>query len=640
MNLFNVSLKNVKNSISNYIMYFASIVFSVFIYFSFKSIQYNDALSKISEKFQTGLGAASVVIVIFSFIFIYYSNMFFVNRRKKEIGTYNLLGMRKNQIGKIFLYESFIIGIVAIFLGVFLGFIFSKLMTMILIKLMGESIVVKMSLSLKAIVQTVGAFLIIFTIIGIKNILMIRRKKLIDFFKKETEVINTKKKLLVVKGLLGIALIIISYITATSNMLLDDLKEVAVIILVTIVPGTFLFFSSAVSIIINLIKKNKNFYYKGKNLIAFSEISYRISSNAKILSTIAILVATSITVLGLSVSIYYDINRNINDNFKFSYTINAQNEKVNSKIDKILDKNKKNHKIEFDKTIELIEKQVKYDLISKKDKIKEESKSNIQLIKESDFQSIMKHQNKEYSSLKNKNDAYYITDRYISLNYEPLENLDMNLSDENKTFIINKEYDDLLLNMQSTHELVVVNDNTFNEVKTKENIYKLRVIDISNERTAINMSRDIENIVNKNMQFTYPFNFTSSITMYKTLLEGYGLMLFIGIFLSIIFLLCTGSIILFKQLSSIYDDKDRYIMLKKLGAKNKDIQKMLSKQLKVIFLLPLIIGTMHALFAMTIVQKLIAGSITVPITITLGAYYLGYIVYYFITLKYAKNMIM
>lgn len=638
MNLFNLSLKNVKNSMSNYVMYFVSIVFSVFIFFSFKSIQYNDSLNKISKNLKGGINAASVVIIVFAFMFIYYSNMFFINRRKKEIGTYNLLGMRKRQIGKIFLYESFIIGIAAIFLGVLLGFIFAKLMTMILIKLMGEIVIVKMSLSFKAIEETVGTFLIMFIIIGIKNNIMIRRKKLINFFKRETEVLNPKKHLLIVKGILGIALIITSYVIATGDMLLNDIK-MAPLILIVIIPGTFLFFSSAVSIILILIKKNKTFYYRGRNLIAFSDLSYKVSSNSKLLSTIAILVATSVTALGFTVSLYYDINRNIEENYKFSYNINAENEKVNSEIDNILSKNNGNYNITFDKTIELIDHDVKYDLIRKKDKTKSEGNPNIQLIKESDFQSIMKHQNRAYSDLKNKNDVYYITDKGTTLFYESLENKEMNLPDENKTFTINKEYADLLLNMQSSNDLVVVMDNVFKEVKSKEPLYKLRVIDISNERTALSMSMDIKNIINENIEFNYPFNFTSSITMYKEYLEIYGLMLFIGIFLSIIFLLCTGSIILFKQLSSIYDDKDRYIILKKLGAKNKDIENVLSKQLKVMFLLPLIVGTMHNLFAMTIVQKIIPRSIAIPIIITLAVYYLGYFIYYFVTLKYAKNMI-
>lgn len=638
MNLFNVSLKNVKNSISNYGMYFISIIFSVFIYFSFKSIQYNEGLATLRKSMKSGLNAASIVIVVFSFVFMYYSNSFFINRRKQEIGTYSLLGIRKTQIGKIFLYENLIIGIFAIILGIVLGFLFSKLMTMILVKFMGEYIVIKMTISVKAIVQTVEAFAIIFIIIGIRNYFFIKRTKLINLFKKEKEVLTTNKTIVVIKGILGIGLIILSYMIATSDILIQEIT-MAPMILIIIIPGTFLFFSSAVSIILNIVKKNKRLYYRGRNLIAFSELSYKISSNSKILSTIAILVATSVTAVGFCISLYYDIDKNIKENYKFSYNINTQNQTVNSEINNILNKNKKNHIVEFDKNIELIEKKIKYDLVLKKDKTSKERGSNIHLIKESDFKGIMNHQNRSYKELKNKNDVHYISNKEIKYFYESLDNQQINLIYENKSYVINKHYTDLLLNTQSTFDLVVVKDSVFNQYKIKDEIYKLRVIDISNERDGLKIARDIERIVKENIQFNYPFNFTSSITMRKELLEIYGLMLFIGLFLGTIFLLCTGSIILFKQLSSIYDDKERYLMLKKLGAKNMDIQKMLSKQLKIIFLLPLIVGTMHNLFAMTIVQKIIPRSIICPIVVTLGIYYIGYFVYYFITLKYAKDMI-
>ncbi|MCB2358524.1 FtsX-like permease family protein [Clostridium estertheticum] len=564
--------------------------------------------------------------------------MFFVNRRKNEIGTYSLLGMRKGQIGKIFLYESFIIGIAAIILGILLGFIFAKLMAMILIKLMGSSLVVKMDLSLNAIMQTIGVFAILFIIIGIKNNIMIRSTKLINFFDKEREVINTKKVSLIVKGILGIILIIISYVTASSNMFFDNLV-MAPIVLIMIIPGTFLFFSSAISVMLNLIKKNKYFYYKGNNLIAVSELSYKISSNYKILSTVAILVATCVTALGFTVSLYYDINKNITDNYKSSYNINAQSQKVNHDINNILSKNKNYNKVEFDKTIDLINNDVKYILTNKKNKKAEEHTIGIQIIKESDFQSIMKHQNRTYNILKNNNDSYNFRDKGVSLFYDSMINQRITLLNKNMNLTINKEYTDILLNSQSSKDLIVVKDVVFNQIKSKQNIYKLRIIDIANERKAINMSIQIQNIVNKDIEFNYPYNFTSSITMHKELIESYGLMLFIGIFLSIIFLLCTGSILLIKQLSSIYDDKDRYTMLKKLGAKDKNIKKILSNQLKVMFLLPLIVGTMHSLFAIGIVQKVIPRPIVVPVIITLGVYYLGYFVYYFITLKYAENMI-
>lgn len=631
MNLFNISFKNVKNSAPNYIMYFISIVFSVFIYFTFKSIQYNEALSVLSESKKSGINAASIVIALFSFVFIYYSNAFFLNRRKQEIGTYSLLGMRKSQISKIFLYETIIIGTVAIALGIILGFLFSKLMTMLLVKLMEEFVVIKMTLNMKSLITTIIVFSLIFIIIGMRNTLVIRKKELIKLFKQESEIKPPKKTSLIL-GILGTVLIILGYMMATSKML-EKALELSPLVLIFIIPGTFLFFSSALSIILNVVKKNKIFYYKGINLVAFSQLSYNIKSNSRILATIAILTATSVTILGFNISYYYSIDKTVKESYKYSYNINADNDYVNKEVDKILEKYKNN--ITLDKTVSLIETESNY-IATTKDNKKQDTRENISIMKESDFISIQKQEDDDYEKLKSDKDIYYTSYRYNKVRHKSLEGNTVNI-DKNE-FEVQKEFYESISNDGSTFNIVVVKDNIYDELTKDNEIKKIRFIDIK-DKDSLELADKLVKLVEDNMEYNYPFNITSNIESYTDLMQSGGLMLFIGMFLSTVFLLCTGSIILFKQLSNIYDDKDRYITLKKIGASNKDIEKILSKQLKLMFLLPLLVGTIHNLFAMTLVKKLVQRNILVPVLITLAIYYIGYFMYYLATLKYAKNML-
>ncbi|MCC0644380.1 FtsX-like permease family protein [Clostridioides sp. ZZV14-6150] len=641
MSLFKIAIKNVKKNFLSYFMYFVSIVFSVFIFFSFKSIEYNEALSLLGRRAKIGINTSSIVIVVFVFLFIYYSNSFFFNRRRQEIGTYSLIGMRKNQIGRIFLYETFLMGIFAILIGISLGFLFSKLMTMILVKLMKEIIGVKMTLSIKALIQTLVIFVVIFVVIGIRNIIVISNKKIVELFKKSPEK-YTNKRFIKLKGILGILLIVFSYLMSSSYFIIENIMF-SVFILITIIPGTFLFFSSIMSIIIDVAKKKKSFYYKGRNLIAFSELGFKLKNNSRVLAIIAILIATSVTMLGFTISLYYDIDRNINENYKYSYTINAENYLVNKEIDKLLYKYKEDDKIFFDKTIELINRDVNFKLYYKKGGVYRENTVLVDFIKESDFKKLRQYQNSNYEELTSEEHVYYVSDSYkkMFLKNTGTQKIDIYLKEkENMSlFTVQKNILEPEINSQSTFDLIVVEDNVFNRLKSDGKSRLLRLIDIKNEKKEFDMSLRLKNIVDKNMKSTYPFNFTSSIENYNNLIRLSGLMLFIGIFLSVVFLLCTGSIILFKQLSNIYDDKERYIMLKKLGANNQDIEKIISKQLKVVFLLPLIIGTIHNLFAMSIAQKFITRSLFIPIIITLAIYYIGYFIYYFITLKYAQNMI-
>ncbi|MBY2478021.1 ABC transporter permease [Clostridioides difficile] len=643
MSLFRIAMQNVKNSFFNYLMYFVSIVFSVFVFFSFKSIEYNDALSSLGEKTRTGINTSSIVIIIFVFLFIYYSNSFFFNRRRREVGTYSLLGMRKKQIGRIFLYETFLMGIFAILIGIVLGLLFSKLMTMMLVKLMNEMIVVKMNLSIKALVQTLVVFLIIFIIIGIRNTIVIGNKRIVELFNKSPEK-HTTKKCIRLKGILGILLITISYFMSISYFIAENII-LSVFILITIIPGTFLFFSSVMSIIIDTVKKRKSFYYKGRNLIAFSELGFKLKSNSRVLAIIAILIATSVTMLGFTISLYYDIDRNISENYKYSYTINAGNSYVNSKIDKLLYKYKKDNSVIFDKTIELIDKDIILEMYYKNANSYKKDRISIDFIKESDFKKLRQYQNNDYEELSSDEHVYYVYDSYKKIFFENFNigETKLYIKGEKKygtnIFTVQENILEPEINLQSTFDLVVIKDKVFNRLKSDTSTRLIRLIDIDNEKEELDLTLKLKNIVNENMEFTYPFNFTSSTENYNNLIRLSGLMLFIGIFLSVVFLLCTGSIILFKQLSNIYDDKERYIMLIKLGANNKDIEKIISKQLKVVFLLPLVVGTVHNLFAMSIAQKFIPRSLVTPIIMTLVIYYIGYFIYYFLTLKYAQNMI-
>lgn len=550
--------------------------------------------------------------------------------------------MRKNQIGKIFLYETFLMGIVAILIGIFLGLLFSKLMTMMLVKLMNEMIVVNMNLSIKALVKTLAVFLIIFIVIGIRNTIVIRNKRIIELFNKYPEKYKFKK-FIKLKCVLGVLLIAISYLMSISYFIAENIM-LSVFILVTIIPGTFLFFSSTMYMIIDAVKKRKSFYYKGQNLIAFSELGFKLKSNSSVLAVIAILIATSVTMLGFTISLYYDIDRNISENYKYSYTINLGNSYVNNEIDKLLYKYKKDNKIIFDKTIELIDKDINIEMYYKNGNSYIEDRTSVDIIRESDFKKLRQYQNNNYEELTSKESVYYVSDSYKNVfkDFE-IEKINLYIKDTNEydinLFKVQKSILEPEINSQATFDLIVVKDDVFNQLKLHGNSRLIRLIDIKNEKKELDLTLKFKNIVSENMKFTYPFNFTSSIESYNNLIKLSGLMLFIGIFLSVVFLLCTGSIILFKQLSNIYDDKERYIMLIKLGANNKDIEKIISKQLKIIFLMPLVVGTVHNLFAMSIAQKFIPRSLLVPIIITLVIYFIGYFIYYFLTLKYALNMI-
>ena len=170
MGLINIAIKNIKRNFYNYFLYFVSMIFSIMIYFIFTSIQYNTQVQEVvgsSITFSTVFKAASIVIAIFVAIFIWYSNSFFIKKRKKEVALYSLLGIRKKQIARMLFYENIVMGTAALAAGILMGSLFSKLFIMLLIRLMGFSANIIFMIPLKAVLNTSVVFIILFLITSI-----------------------------------------------------------------------------------------------------------------------------------------------------------------------------------------------------------------------------------------------------------------------------------------------------------------------------------------------------------------------------------------------------------------------------------------------------------------------------------------
>ncbi len=129
MGLFSIAFKNVKRNFKNYAMYLTSMIFSVLIYSMFKAIEYNNQITDVANGMKSvskSFSGASAIIALFVFIFIWYSNSFFIKKRKKEMGLYSILGIKKKSIATMMFYEIMTMGIIALVIGISLGAFLSK----------------------------------------------------------------------------------------------------------------------------------------------------------------------------------------------------------------------------------------------------------------------------------------------------------------------------------------------------------------------------------------------------------------------------------------------------------------------------------------------------------------------------------
>ncbi|ADK07653.1 TPA: FtsX-like permease family protein [Bacillus cereus biovar anthracis] len=639
MTPFSIIKKNLQRNLKNYVLYFASMILSIVIYFIFVSLQYNNY---IVEQTSTAKGiadvfkASSVILIIFVAIFIWYSNSFFTKKRKKEIALYSLLGVPKRQIGTMLFYENLIIGIIALIIGMSIGALLSKLFSMLLLKVMQLSTAISFSISLEAIMHTILIFTVIILITSFHGYSIIYKFKLTELLQAE------RQGELIPKGsiwtaLLGIILVISSYWFALqpifSSIWLDHKIRNMCIILGGSIIGTYFIFRSFTVFLLLGLQKNKTRYYRGINVVSVSQLLARIQSNAKTLTAIALLSAVTLCGIGASYSMYYKNKVMIDKTEPFSFMYVKTDSHIDQQIENTI-KNS-NHTVKEKFAIPLIK--IKADLqvngILPVDF--ERNPKELNLLSESTFNTLADKTNKDIKvSLQNVEVVALDANKSNTFQTEYKNGkAKLHLSGNDYSLQFVGKIQDNILN-DSLHEFtIVVADKIFSDITKKQEPYMLQAYKVSNDKNTKELTKALQILLPKDI------NLISKYSAYTGVVEATGLVIFAGVFLGLVFLAATGSIIYFKQLTEATIDQDKYIILRKLGVSKQTIFKSIAKQIAFIFILPLTIGSLHSIIALNALSNTLGIDIFIPVLTTIVAYTLIYFAYYILTVKSYNNIV-
>ncbi|KAA0764078.1 ABC transporter permease [Bacillus sp. SH5-2] len=638
MTPFSIIQKNLQRNLKNYVLYFASMILSIVIYFIFVSLQYNDY---IVEQTSTAKGiadvfkASSVILIIFVAIFIWYSNSFFTKKRKKEIALYSLLGVPKRQIGTMLFYENLIIGIIALIIGMGIGALLSKVFSMLLLKVMQLSTAISFSISLEAIMHTILVFTVIILITSFHGYSIIYKFKLIELLQAE------RQGELIPKGsiwtaLLGIILVIASYWFALqpifSSIWLDHKIRNMCIILGGSVIGTYFIFRSFTVFLLLGLQKNKTRYYRGINVVSVSQLLARIQSNAKTLTAIALLSAVTLCGIGASYSMYYKNKVMIDKTEPFSFMYVKTDSHIDQQIENTI--RNSNHTVKEKIAIPLIK--IKADLqvngILPVDF--ERNPKELNLLSESTFNMLADKTNKDIQvSLQNTEVVALDANKSTTFQTEYKNGkVDLHLSSSDYSLQFVGKIQDNILN-DSLHEFtIVVPDKIFSDMSKQQKPYMLQAYKVSDDKNTEKLTKAIQILLKD-------INLISKYGAYKSAVEATGLVIFAGVFLGLVFLAATGSIIYFKQLTEATIDQDKYIILRKLGVSKQTIFKSIAKQIAFIFILPLTVGSLHSIVALNALSNTLGIDIFIPVLTTIVAYTLIYFAYYILTVKSYNNIV-
>ncbi|KOR89494.1 ABC transporter permease [Paenibacillus solani] len=631
MTLFKIAGKNIRKNFTNYFLYFASMIFSIVIYFTFVSLKYDSTISSATEgsqKISSAFSGAAVVLIVFVAVFIWYSNSFFTRKRKKEVGLYSLLGVRKKQIGRMLFYENFLMGILALIIGIALGAVLSRFFVMILMKVMGYAVVADFTISPAAILNTFLVFMIISLITSVQGYRLIYRFKLIELFRADQEREKEPKSSLII-ALLSVALIGFGYWLALQNILTSKAWATIgymltpLVILISVILGTYLLFNTLTVTLLKLARKHKKSYWRGLNLIGTSQLLYRMKGNARTLTIIAVLSATTLTAVGTAYSTYYNTRTNAALANPNSYMFIGVDRTATGKADQAIEQ-AAGHKVLYHESIPLLEVDADTSGLNNAQGSDEQS---FTVISSSDFNRLAKLQGRDdVISVKGSEAAVLepaylegISPEYVGSSIK-LKGNGIHKTIQFKTL---KNYN--VLNLGTVYSTIVVSDDMFAELKPNAKAMAVEAYGITHQDKAKELTKQLEGILPENA------GLSSFYSVYSQGMESSGLLMFMGGFLGLVFLAATGSIIYFKQLTEAGSDKARYVILHKIGVKKREIRKSVAKQVLFIFALPLAFGIAHCAVALSALSKLMMTNLVVPVVSCMAVYVCIYLIYYFVT---------
>ncbi len=650
MMLFKLSLKNIKKSFKDYVIYFMTLILGVAIFYVFNAMDSQTAMMRLSQSTKEIVelmiymltGVSVVVALILGFLIVYASN-FLIRRRKKEFGIYMTLGMGKREISRILLGETILIGLLSLAAGIGIGVFASQFMSILVAKMFETDMsAYTFIFSRQAAVKTVACFGIMYLIVIIFNVFTISRYKLIDLFhacRKNEKGRLKSSGLAVVLFAVSCAVLAYAYIqVAFHTQELDQQKTMLMIVLGCV--GTFLMFWSLSGFLLKLLQRIGKFYHRGLNAFVLRQVNSNINTAVFSMTIICLLFFVTITVLSTGLSLNHafrqELTRNCPVDMNLVKTMDVPGSTDDPAVAASLltvEESMKNLDFDFSLLQDWVEITVYTDETFTwnqvfRGEMKEEVEKKFPRIRWDGCQSIVGVS--EYNKLA----SYYGMpvcelsegEYQVVCDFSSMERLfNRSLADNTpvtigETTLLPRETvcadGFLLMNIQNSNlGFYLVPDSVIAEyagtvLSREENILaanyaaeKKQEKKEIEERVKAWMNDDA---VWRNMAGSgIAVDGLTKIYIYDSAVGLSSVITFIAIYLGIVFLIAGAALLALKELSESTVNKERYAILDKIGVDEKQKHQALLWQMGIFFGLPMLLAMIHAVFGILYASNLL-----------------------------------
>lgn len=649
---FRLAFDNLKKNAKMYIPFVLSCILTIMMYYMVSSLSMNPNMMNMigGDVMQQILSLGIYVITVFAVIFLFYTNSFLIKRRKREFGLFNILGMEKKHLSIVIALESMIVFLVSMVLGIGIGILLDKAFYLLIAKMLNASIALGFYISYQSIVNSIILFLIIFVLMYLFSLIQINLSNPIELLHGDQHG-EKEPKTKWLLALIGLICLGTGYYMSVSIQ--DPVTAFAffMVAVILVVIGTYMLFTAGSIVILKLLRKNKRYYYKTNHFISVSNMIYRMKQNAVGLGNICILSTMVLVMLSTTISLWVGMNDIIETRFPRDITVSINSVDSNQALYTIDDMNY---------AIEQAGIQTEDELVYRTLSVSAFNQGNTY---------TFGNENMSLQDISNVVVLYFIT----LDDYNRTEGTNVSLApDEVLVFPSGKQFDHKTIDIASnTFKVKGILDSIKADSNYSANLQNSMFVVVDSMDTLFMIDDLQKQAYGDNASYihtSYDFNLSKSEEMsvkeatdalianypgdttymmvdtqegnYEDLLSLYASFLFIGIFLSFLFIMATVLIMYYKQITEGYEDKKRFEIMQKVGLDKREVKKTINSQVLTVFFLPLVVAAIHIVFAFPMIEKMLrllyldnTNLYIMTTVICFGVFALVYVLIYFLTSK-------
>lgn len=633
LTLFELVFRSMRKNIKQYYLYFFALTISATLYFVFASLQNDSSILAATfgdVQFASLFQASGALLLTIVAIFMLYANSIFLKRRSREIGLYQLIGLTRNKVGLLLMSENIMLGLGALLLGIGAGALMSRLFLLLLLKLIGIHGLISLSFSGTAAVQTVYVFAVLIGLTIVQMLVRVYRTTLLGLFKSERQGEQPRQPGQVLSaaiGLLGIALIAAGYWYA-GKPAGDRLLLQMLLVLASTIVGTYLLFRVTIGWLLYRFRRSKQGQLGLKNSLSLAPIMHRLKGNANSLTLITVLSAMTLTMVAVAYSLYYSAGSESRAMLPYDFIFENQAQEAAAFGDELA-------KAGIAYRHEPIEALRLKGTIGG-----EEGSKNILLLPAEELQ-----KSGADVVVPGQGEAIWYKGQRQALDKEteaaafPLP-VQLSAGPPARAVQVVKSVDRYAMNFSVSGLQLVVPAATWQSVREQLPADSVQAGAVKLDTYGIVSKSDYAAASALYAKHANTADAMPDFYAYsQETLRKFGLIIFTAGFLGLVFLIATGSILYFKQMTEAEQEKPSYTILRQLGFGEREIMGGIFCKQMFAFAIPLTIGLVHSSFAVKTASALTLSNIAFPAAVAMTVYMLIYFLFAALTVGYYRRIV-